>query len=44
MLLDRHGAGDVAKARALLLEAVAMHQTMGMPARARHANERLASL
>ena len=44
MLLDRQEAGDLDHARALLGEAVAMHQAMGMPARARHANQRLASL
>jgi len=44
MLLDRHDAGDVGHARALLVDAVAMDEAMGMPARARHARARLASL
>jgi tetratricopeptide (TPR) repeat protein/predicted Ser/Thr protein kinase len=44
MLLDRVGAGDRDRARALLLEAATMYATLGMPGFERRARERLASL
>ena len=43
MLLNRHAAGDAAKARDLLCEVVSLHESMGMPSRARHAVEILAA-
>jgi len=44
MLLDRGAAGDAARARTMLGEALAMHEVMGMPFRARHARQMLADL
>jgi hypothetical protein len=44
MLLDRNGAGDATKARALLGEAVKMYESMGMTFPAKLASERLAAL
>jgi tetratricopeptide (TPR) repeat protein len=44
MLLDRNAAGDAIKARALLSEAVAMYESMGMTFPARLASGRLAAL
>ena len=44
MLLDRKARGDAASARALLDEAVALYRSSGIPARAKHAQERLALL
>jgi tetratricopeptide (TPR) repeat protein len=44
MLLDRAGAGDLAKVRALLTEAVKMYEAMGMTYPAKLANQKLAAL
>jgi DNA-binding winged helix-turn-helix (wHTH) protein/tRNA A-37 threonylcarbamoyl transferase component Bud32/tetratricopeptide (TPR) repeat protein len=40
-LLDRNGPGDAMKARSLLDETVAMYDSLGLPCRARLANESL---
>jgi len=44
MLLDRNAAGDHAKARGLLSEALAMYEAMEMPFQAKRTSGRLASL
>jgi ATP/maltotriose-dependent transcriptional regulator MalT len=44
MLLDRAGAGDVDKGRALLAEAVKMYESMGMTYPAKLAREKLAGI
>jgi hypothetical protein len=44
MLVDRDGPGDVAHARSLLEEAIAMHNSSAFPLRGRHAVELLATL
>jgi len=44
MLLDRKGTGDTAKARALLSEALAMYESMGMPFHANRTSGKLATL
>jgi hypothetical protein len=44
MLLDRNGAGDADKGRALLQEAVNIYETMGMSYPAKLANEKIAAL
>ena len=44
MLADRHAPGDMAKARALFNEALAMYHSMGMPFHASRINGRLATL
>ena len=44
MLLDRNAAGDHAKARGLLSEALAMYESMKMPFHANRTGGRLASL
>jgi tetratricopeptide (TPR) repeat protein len=41
MLLDRNGTGDADKGRAVLQEAVAMYESMGMPYPAKLASKRL---
>jgi hypothetical protein len=43
-LLGRRAAGDVSTARALVAEALAMFESLGMPGYSRRASERLASL
>ena len=44
MLLDRNSAGDVAKSRVLLSEALAMYESMGMRFQANRASGKLAAL
>jgi hypothetical protein len=44
MLLGRSAAGDTSSAHALLTEALAMFESMGMPGYSRRTSERLASL
>jgi hypothetical protein len=44
MLLGRGATGDVSAARALLAEALAMFESLGMPGHSRRASERLASV
>jgi hypothetical protein len=44
MLLDRNAAGDRAKARGLLTEALAMYESMEMPFHANRTSGRLAAL
>ena len=44
MLLDRNAAGDRAKARVLLAEALAMYESMEMPFHANRTSSRLAAL
>jgi hypothetical protein len=44
MLLDRKGAGDLDKGRALLEEAIKMYEAMGMTYPAKLAREKLAAI
>ena len=44
MLVDRDGSGDVAHARSLLEEGIAMYNSSAFPLRERHAVELLAKL